>query len=342
MAHKNIPIFIPHLGCPNACVFCNQRSISGKNKFVPESVALELERAVATLNDGDYAEIAFFGGSFTGIDRDSMIYLLELARKYIDDGRVKALRCSTRPDYIHEVILGILKKYKMNTIERGLQSMNDRVLSACRRGHTADDAERACRMIVEHGFELVGQMMIGLPDADEESELYTAKSICELGALGARIYPTVVFYETELCRMAESGEYTPVSLDDAIRRSKNVLRIFEDNNVKCIRVGLCPSENLASDEAVYTGPNHAALGELVMGELFYDRIRSIMLHDGVNCPDGEVVVNIGHGEMSKAVGQHRRNAKRLCEEFGIKKLKFKECDTDTLSVTYIQKQTYTE
>lgn len=334
MAHKNIPIFIPHLGCPNACVFCNQRSISGKTEFVRESVADEIERAVSTLLPDDYAEIAFFGGSFTGIDRELMIYLLDLAKKYIDDGRVSALRCSTRPDYINGEILEILAKYKMQTVELGLQSMDDSVLAACRRGHTSRDAEKACRMLNEHGFDVVGQMMIGLPSSTPESEIYTAEKICDMGAKAARIYPTVVFYDTELCAMAQSGEYKPLSVEDAVERSKNVLRVFSDNGVDCIRVGLCSSENLASDDAVYAGPNHAALGELVMGELFYDRIREIMLRDGIAPKNADATVYIGHGQTSKAVGHHRINAERLRAEFGIRRLKFKEYDGDGIFVTY--------
>ena len=324
MAHKNIPIFIPHLGCPNACVFCNQRSISGKNKFVPESVALELERAVATLNDGDYAEIAFFGGSFTGIDRDSMIYLLELARKYIDDGRVKALRCSTRPDYINEEILGILKKYKMNTIELGLQSMNDRVLSACRRGHTADDAERACRMIVEHGFELVGQMMIGLPESTLDDEIYTARSIVQMGAQGARIYPTVVLQDTELKDFCLCDAYSPLLLEDAVMRSKEVFKIFLENGVDVIRVGLHASENLVSPQTYYAGPNHPALGELVYGELYFDLIDDLIRSKNNLDLNREIILLAPLGASSKVIGQKKKNIIRLKEKYKFKSIIVRE------------------
>ena len=163
MAHRNIPIFIPHLGCPNQCVFCNQRSISGCKEFDREDVRAQIERALSTIPNGTETEIAFFGGSFTGIDRGLMTWLLDTAESYVKDGRVSSIRLSTRPDYITPEILKILSNYSVGTIELGLQSMDDEVLMRTARGHTAKTAREACRAVVEAGFSLVGQMMIGLP-----------------------------------------------------------------------------------------------------------------------------------------------------------------------------------
>ena len=155
--HKNIPIFIPHMGCPNMCVFCNQRSISGQKSFDRESVREKIWDALKTIPHGAEVEIAYFGGSFTGIERELMIYLLDVAESFVsrkDDGyaRVCGIRMSTRPDYINEEILDILSNYTVSAIELGLQSMDSEVLSSCRRGHTSHDAETACRKIKERGY----------------------------------------------------------------------------------------------------------------------------------------------------------------------------------------------
>ena len=157
--HVNIPIFIPHLGCPNNCVFCNQRSISGRQSFDPSEVTGQIESVLATLGEDTEREIAFFGGSFTGIDRELMIYLLEVAKGYIDRGEVSGIRLSTRPDYIDRERLDILARYGVRTVELGLQSMDGSVLRATKRGHSAADAERACALVKEYGFELIGQMI---------------------------------------------------------------------------------------------------------------------------------------------------------------------------------------
>ncbi len=194
--HVNIPIFIPHLGCPNQCVFCNQRSISGTVSFDEANVKSTIDQALSTVRCDDVCEIAFFGGSFTGIDRELMIRLLELGRGYIDKGLISSLRCSTRPDYIDGQVLDILKLYGVKTVELGLQSTDDGILRLSKRGHTLADEERAVRLIKEWGFELIGQMMIGLPGASAESEVETAKRLVEWGCDGARIYPTVVFKDT--------------------------------------------------------------------------------------------------------------------------------------------------
>ena len=327
MRHVNIPIFIPHLGCPNDCVFCNQRSISGHGDFNISTVRREIDEALSTIDEGDECEIAFFGGSFTGIDRGLMTSLLDIAEEYVNSNgkRVKSIRLSTRPDYISEEILDILSRYSVKTIELGLQSMDERVLDASRRGHNAEVAKRACRLIKERGFMLVGQMMIGLPLANEESEIMTAKTICELGADAARVYPTVVFYDTELCLMAKRGDYTPLALDDAVSRCASVLDVFDSCGVPCIRVGLCASDNLFDEEKVYGGANHAAIGEISMNELYFRRIcNKIDALESTDFVGKTLTVYVKNGCVSKAVGQNRKNKEKLCQKYGFRHVKVLE------------------
>lgn len=320
--HANIPIFIPHLGCPNQCVFCNQRTISGVCEFDIETVRQTIDSSLTTIPFGTEVEIAFFGGSFTGIDRDLMISLLEIAYSYIKRGAVSSIRCSTRPDYIDEEILEILKGYGVKVIELGLQSVNERVLLATRRGHTAEDARRACKMIVDNGFSLVGQMMIGLPNSDLESEIETAEFIISMGAVAARIYPTVVFRETELCNMAECNLYTPITLEDAVARSAEVMKRFISAGVKVIRIGLCASENLNADETYYAGPNHSALGELVLNEMYYNIIKEEIL----KIPNLKNIIHVyvAKGELSRAIGQKKKTKLALISEFSLEEVRFSE------------------
>lgn len=334
--HKNIPIFIPHLGCPNTCVFCNQRSISGKQSFCREKVREEIESALATLSPDSEVEIAYFGGSFTGIDRDLMVYLLDLAKEYVDRAesgraRVSGIRMSTRPDYIDGEIMEILARYPVRTVELGLQSMDDGILARAKRGHTAKQAEDACRMIKDAGYQLVGQMMIGLPDSSLEKEIETAKRISALGADGARIYPTVTFYDTELAEMAKRGEYRMLDTADAVLRSKEVLKVFEANGVECIRIGLCSSDNLGDPKTVMGGANHPALGELVIGELYYDKMRALLTEQSA-LRGGTVCFFVPRGDTSKAIGQGGRNRSRLCEEFALKKMLVKETDLSEITL----------
>ena len=336
--HKNIPVFIPHLGCPNMCVFCNQRSISGCQRFERESAKREIDEALATISADCEVEIAYFGGSFTGIDRELMIYLLDLAKSYVDSpasdkARVVGIRMSTRPDYIDGEIMEILSRYPVKTVELGLQSMNDEVLTLSKRGHSAKDAERACKLIKESGTELVGQMMIGLPGSSLENELETARKICDMGSDGARIYPTVVFYDTELAEMAKRGEYMPLELDDAIFRSKEVLKIFEERGVECIRVGLCASDNLGDDTKVMGGANHPALGELVMGELYFDKMCALIDGAGARNDRMTAIFSVPRGEISKAVGQGGKNRARLIEKYNLKKVIIKENDASDIGLT---------
>lgn len=320
--HANIPIFIPHLGCPNDCVFCNQRTISGHTEFDASGVRGEIETSLSTLGERR-AEIAFFGGSFTGIDRSLMIRLLDTAQEYVDDGRVSGIRLSTRPDYIDTEILGILSRYKINAVELGVQSTSDKVLEASRRGHTAKQVETACRMVVSAGFSLVGQMMIGLPGSARKDEIKTASDICEFGAEAARVYPTVVFKKTALCELAKRGEYTPLDEKAAVERTADVLDVFDRRGVKVIRVGLCASDNLSSPDEVYGGANQPAIGELSMNELFFRRICEAVDASGKKNTD-IMKIFVPTGAVSKAVGQKKHNIGRLIEKYGVNVVKILE------------------
>ncbi len=337
MRHINIPVFIPHLGCPNHCVFCNQRSISGVKEFDPTTVKDIIEEALSTSGDDCEAEIAFFGGSFTGIDRSLMIELLEIGYSYVLKGRVKSIRCSTRPDYINEEILTILKHYGVKVIELGLQSSNDRVLEISGRGHSFEDEKKACRLIVDAGFDLIGQMMIGLPGSTPESEAETADFIIKSGAVGARIYPTVVFYDTELAALTKCGSYKPLSVDEAAERSARVLERFVCANVDVIRIGLCASENLRSEQTYFAGPNHPAIGEIVESRLFLKRITDEYKKLSEKPKSIKIIVN--KGSLSKAIGQKKINKTKLKEMFGLNNIEFSQSnDLDKYEISLITEE----
>lgn len=316
--HINIPIFIPHEGCPNNCVFCNQHTITQTDEGGSgRDVAPEIDACLETIDTGACeCEIAFFGGSFTGIPREDMIRLLKTAYRYIEDGRVKSVRLSTRPDYIDGEILDILEKYGVRDIELGIQSMDNTVLSASGRGHTAETTERACRMIVERGFALTGQMMVGLPGATVESEVETAKKICSMGAVSARIYPTVVFHGTELCNMAKRCEYAPLTNEEAAERAAKVYKVFADNGVRLLRIGLQASEGL-DEKNVYGGASHSAIGEMAVARYYLELLEAEcaeIVKKGEYCGKSVVLtVFCAEGEVSKVSGQKRVNKERIAD-----------------------------
>lgn len=319
--HVNIPVFIPHLGCPHMCVFCNQRTISGTEAFDPDSVDSIIEDALSTVSPDDDCEIAYFGGSFTGIDRNLMIDLLDRAERYVSAGRVSRIRCSTRPDYIDDEILDILSRYTVGTVELGIQSMSEAVLSLSERGHTPDDSRRACSKLIERGFSVGGQMMIGLPGSTPEDETACARFIAEAGCREARVYPTIVFRGTKLAEMMRRGEYAPLSVDEAAARTADVLRIFDSCGVRVLRVGLCDSENLHNGE-YEAGPNHASIGEIAASRVFMKNIADAL--GGVEAAGRRVTVYVPRGAVSKAVGQRGANRDAIIEIYRPKKLLFRE------------------
>lgn len=319
--HRNLPFFVPFAGCPNCCVFCSQTKITG----VAAEKELEAEiselRAMLEAEQGcfDESQIAFFGGSFTAISRDRMVKLLSVANEYIDKGVASSIRVSTRPDCIDEEIIGILKQYRVKNVELGIQSTNDSVLDKSGRGHDASISFESTKLLRESGIDFCGQMMIGLPDSDIDCEMQTARDIVRMGASEARIYPTVVFEGTKLYEMTKAGEYTPLTLDDAVERSAKCYKIFLDAGVKMLRIGLHASENLKN--APY-GATHNAIGELVKSVVYCDIIKE-------NAPDCEgkiLEVTIRRADASMLCGHGGYAIARLKRETGCRDVKVSFAD----------------
>ncbi len=267
--HLIIPIFVPHLGCPNNCIFCNQKSISGQTKEVTkEDVKQIVDEHLKMFGDQKaYKEIAFFGGSFTGIDVDKQIELLEAAYEYIKAKKINSIRISTRPDYIDKEILKRLKKYKVKTIELGVQSSNDFILEKAKRGHTFEDVKRASKLIRRHGFILGHQMMIGLPESGLPDDMKTAEDLAKLKPKIMRIYPVLVIKGTELEKEYNEGRYRPLNVPQAVEMCKDVYYYLNKKKIKVIRIGLQTTDLICNPKTegstVVAGPYHEAFRQLV-------------------------------------------------------------------------------
>ena len=314
MKKYNIPVFVPHKGCPYDCVFCNQKRITGNIKeTTPRDVTATIEEYLKTLPDKNAdIEVAFFGGSFTGIPIDEQSLLMERVMPYINDGRINGIRLSTRPDYINRTILDNLKKHHVTTIELGVQSMVDSVLKASNRGHSSDDVIKAVKLIKEYDFSLGLQMMTGLPGDTEEYALLTAKRIIELSPQFVRIYPTLTIKDTYLEKMYENKKYVPQTLEDAVMLSKDLLLMFEKAGINVIRIGLQPTDEINENASVVAGPFHSAFGELVESAVYYD-----IICDAIKDMKGEVTVYVNPSEISKAVGNRRTNIRKIKDNTGI-------------------------
>lgn len=301
--HSNISIFVPHIGCPNKCSFCNQRYITGTCK-APR--ATDVEEAVITAvkskkYDSKTTEIAFFGGSFTAINRNYMLSLLEAASSFVRIGLVSGIRVSTRPDAIDDEILMLLKEYNVTAIELGAQSLNDHVLKMNNRGHTAKDVERASALIKKHGFELGLQIMTGLYADDNESAMRTAKQIIEIHPDTVRIYPTIVLKDTDLAALYIDGIYKPQTLGDAIKLSAKLYIMLTNAGINVIRLGLHSIEK----EAYIAGPWHPAFSELCQSQIMLTKVLTHLFDKG------DYTIFVGKSDVSKMTGQRKSNLKYL-------------------------------
>lgn len=307
MSHANISIFVPHKGCPNDCSFCNQRAISGQ---IAPATPLDVEKTVQTALENNIdpknTEIAFFGGSFTAIERDYMVSLLTAAKHFLDTHSFAGIRVSTRPDCISKEVLEVLKNYGVTAIELGAQSMDDEVLFVNRRGHNAEDVRRASALIKEYGFQLGLQMMTGLYKSDFQKDMQTAREIIKLQPNTVRIYPTVVLKNTHLGSLYEKGEYVAPTAEESVPLCAELLQMFENKGIKVIKLGLHSSETVESD--MLGGGYHPAFRELCEGYIYLQKILEKLDGKDENCT---YTIYVRNKDLSKAKGQQKRNEKAL-------------------------------
>lgn len=316
MNKKSISIFIPHLGCPCRCTFCNQRAISGRVTLPTDG---DIEAAVKTavlFTAPEELEIAFFGGSFTMIARETMLHYLDLAKSLCERYKLHGIRFSTRPDGINEETVKIIEKYPVTAVELGVQSMDDGVLVAAKRGHTAADTANAAALLKSTGVEIVLQMMVGMEKSTESDVQKTAETLAALEPQAVRIYPVLVLKGTELESRCLSGKYTPLTVEQAVEITVKLIKFFTEKGIAVIKVGLQAEEDFDSGKSLVAGPYHQAFRELCEGRIFLEKI--LAQYKG-----GNAVVLCNQTELSKVKGHRRENEEKLAKAFPNARFSFK-------------------
>ena len=316
-----IPIFVPHLGCKKCCTFCNQRTISGEQKQVTsEDVKNTIEYYLKNFKtDKNYVEVAFFGGSFTAIDIEKQKELLNAVQPYIKDKKVNSIRLSTRPDAIDKTILKMLKKYNVKTIELGVQSTNNYILARCKRGHSFEDVIKASKLIKLYGFRLGHQMMVGLPDSTEKDDIQTAKDIIKLKPKMVRIYPVLVIKGTELEEELNKKDFIPLTVGQAVERTKEIVKLFNQKHIQVIRVGLQNTDSITDpslkESEVIAGPYHPAFGQLVEDAIWYDKIVDEIKK--INAKVIKVEIEANSADINNIVGHKKENINKLKDTYAL-------------------------
>jgi len=317
-----IPVFLPNIGCPHQCAFCNQSAITSIKQKIPSPE--KLRQIVNNFlkykgKDRDSVQIAFFGGNFLGLNAAHIESLLYEASKFVTVGSVDSLRFSTRPDTINNETLNILTPFPVSTIELGVQSMDDHVLAMSKRGHTSTDTISAVRLLKERNYEIGLQMMVGLPGDDETKTQLTGRRLADMSPDFVRIYPTVVLAGSLLAKWYQNEKYIPMSLEQCITLVKKLYLIFRKNDVKVIRMGLQASENFEKDAEILAGPYHPAFGHLVFSRIFLDMAMSIL--NSKKYTQDEVIIKVHPRSISNMRGLKNRNVGTLKKEFSIKSIK---------------------
>lgn len=310
-----VPFFIPHLGCPHRCVFCDQEKVAGARGVLPSAAGIrDRIEQYAQGAPGRELQAAFYGGTFTALPSADQEELLSALQPLMESGTVGSARLSTRPDYVDAASALFLKRMGVSTVELGVQSMNPAVLALSGRGHGPADVERAVRALRGAEIEVGIQLMPGLPGDSTERSLASLEEVLALQPSFLRIYPTLVIAGTELASRYREGSYTPLSLDQAVALCKRMLLLARRAAVPVIRMGLQPTAELESAGVVLAGPFHPAFRQLVESELCFDLMSRLL--EGI--PAGSSVsFAAAPGRVSDLVGQKRANLSRLSRLFPV-------------------------
>lgn len=327
--HAIIPIFIPHQGCPNSCVFCNQRDITARNRVpLASDVGNTIEKYLPTLSGRglETIEVAFFGGSFTGLSIETQTMYLKVAKGYKDKGLIHKIHLSTRPDYINKEILDNLKLYGVDIIELGVQSFDEDVLRLSNRGHSSQCVYESSLLIKEYGFELGLQLMIGLPGDTMEKDLFSAWELVKIGPSIARLYPTVVIRDTRLYQMYLDNQYEPLSQMEAVAITKEMVKIISSAGINIIRIGL-KSTDVINDSnlgAVAEGTFHPAFRQLVESELAKEMLEAELLEFMDKNQSGHAILYFSsrNESFSNMVGNNKINKKYFAERYPCVKIEY--------------------
>ena len=328
-----IPIFIPHAGCPHQCVFCNQKTISGQKTAAVEGAKEQINKWLEWVKPSTENEAAFYGGSFTGLDLALQKELLALTDELLDRKVVGSVRLSTRPDYIDEERLELLRAHGVKLVELGVQSLDDSVLQKAERGHTAQQVEEAVALLKSYGFKVGVQLMVGMPGQDFASVKATVEQVLALQPDIARIYPLLVIKGTPLAKSYVAGEFEPLTLEEAVRQAAYVYQHLSEVGVKIIRVGLQPDDELCAEGNIIAGPFHPAMGELVQSYLLREQLTPQILEAAEL--DGEAVLVLCPNKLESKVRGLRNGNITYWKELTNKDIIIQKDDSNEIKITFI-------
>lgn len=306
-----LPFFVPHQGCPHQCVFCNQHRITGMGAILDFAA---IERQILQILPGEGMEVAFYGGSFSGLPWEIQRRLLAPAYEQKGAGAVAQIRISTRPDYIDRERLAFLRQYGVDTIEIGAQSLDDKVLAKAGRGHSSADISRAVALIKDYGFQLILQLLPGLPGDCYEIAVAGARQAADWQPDGVRIYPAVVLEDTPLCVMYQTGIYQPLAVEEAVSWCRDMSVFFLCKNIAIIRIGLQPTEDICEGGAVVAGAFHPAFGQLTQSALALEQCKMLLEKGEFRNQAGRLFVP--EKLLSTYIGQKKKNLIALRHTYG--------------------------
>lgn len=328
-----IPIFIPHAGCPHQCVFCNQKTISGQKTAAVDGAKEQINKWLEWVKPSVENEAAFYGGSFTGLDLALQKELLALTDELLDRKVIGSVRLSTRPDYIDEERLELLRAHGVKLVELGVQSLDDSVLKAAERGHSAEQVVEAVSLLKSYGFKVGVQLMVGMPGQDFASVKATVEQVLALQPSIARIYPLLVIKGTPLAKSYVAGEFEPLTLEEAVRQAAYVYQHLSEVGVKIIRVGLQPDDELCAEGNIIAGPFHPAMGELVQSYLLREQLTPQILEAAEL--DGEAVLVLCPNKLESKVRGLRNGNITYWKELTNKDIIIQKDDSNEIKITFI-------
>ncbi len=297
------PIFLPHLGCRQRCIYCNQHHITGKRSS--HTVSETIRSTLAPLEEP--AEIALYGGSPLGLPFDDMARLFGLLGEYKKN--IKSVRMSAEPVKPDGPVIDLLRQSNVTTVELGIPVFSDEKLRALGRHHTVVDLYTTYEALTRAGIIVGLQVMVGLPNETLDDIRTTVRHLLKLKPRFIRIYPLVVLTGTPLESDYKANRFSPLSLEDAVVRALFIYLNAEAAGIKVIKMGLTENEFLKTE--IVAGPYHPAFGYLVRSEAVYLSILKVCREKRFS---GFVSILLSKKDVPHLTGYRRSNLKRFEEQ----------------------------
>ena len=219
---ETISIYIHIPLCVKKCAYCDFASFSGRmahrERYV-SAVCREIRAQAAFFGRRRAAAVFIGGGTPTLLTGAQVRAILDTVRACFELAPEAEITMEGNPGTLSAQSLGEYRAAGVNRLSLGVQSMDDGLLAAIGRIHSAQEARRAVEMAREAGFDNINlDLMFGLPGQTEAQWQDTLEKAIALAPQHLSCYSLILEEGTKLFDDVQAGRGAPLPDEDALDR----------------------------------------------------------------------------------------------------------------------------